>query len=288
MGPLDKSDPSLILELCGPFVEGAIDPDSFSSFFVRMVVFSKVSQAIHESNFAALQHFPRLVRLIVDAFESDALDLLLEQIIRPLELLSQFRTHFDLYLDIVSSIPSRYRDHFLIGRIEEMCVSSDPSARILSVNVITLIRDNAQVAPAILGLAGDPETPVRLEIVNLLKVASFENAVFEAVVAILSEDACDEMLRALTAISGDVAPDDYEPYSRLLQDRTTMEAALNSFLPIAEFSGFASVCASFCLAIGVHPKTCARILVELTQIPDPSEPELLMRAARLLKPAQLL
>jgi hypothetical protein len=283
LGGLGKSDPSFIAELCRPFVDGPIDLASISISLLNTVILPKVSNAIYESNFIALQQFPKLVRQIVDAFESDGLCLLLEQIIRPLELLGRSRKHLDLYLDIVSSIPSRYRDDFLISRIEEMCVSPDPFVRILSANVITLVRCSAQVAPAFTALAQDADCHVRLEVVNLLKVANFENSVFEAILRVLSDDSSDEIRQALAAIYGDVAPHDYEPYSRLLQDRVTMESALKGFLPIAEYSGFAVVFTPFCVAIGVYPKTCARILVELAQVPDPRNPELLLRAGRLLR-----
>jgi hypothetical protein len=164
-----------------------------------------------------------------------------------------------------------------------MCVSVDPSVRILSANVITLVRRNTQVAPAFIALAQDADQDVRLEVVNLLKVANFENSVFESILRIFSEDPSETIRRAIAVIYGDVAPHDYEPYSRLLQDRVTMEAALKSFRPIAEYSGFAAVFAPFCVAIAVYPKACARILIELARVPDPRNPELLLRAARLLK-----
>jgi hypothetical protein len=164
-----------------------------------------------------------------------------------------------------------------------MYISDDPSIRILSANVITLVRRNAQVASAFIALAEDHDPLVRWEIVNLLKVANFENSVFETILRILSEDASDDIRRGIAAIYGDVAPHDYEPYAKLLQDRVTMAAALQAFLPVAEYSGFAAVFAPFCVAIGVYPKSCARILVELARVPRPRDPEHLLRAGRLLK-----
>jgi hypothetical protein len=58
-----------------------------------------------------------------------------------------------------------------------------------------------------------------------------------------------------------------------------MEAALDSFLSVARYSGFGAVAAAFSRAINAYPKQCAKILVEVSEFADPSDHLPLYRAA---------
>jgi hypothetical protein len=267
------NDPALLTTLCAPFLHSEVSADAFCLHFVTSTLVPRVQQAICSHSFPVLQNLPKLIRLIVDNYDSEGLDLVVADLLRPLArgYSPESPDSLNLYLDAVSSVPSRFRDRVLVDLVNEYYASDDPTLRILAANTATLVRKQRFVASQFQTLSTDDNEIVRAEGVKLLRNCHFDGPLIESILSNAAADSSEIVQRAAAAVFGEVAPLFVDLYIRLLENSVTMETALDSFISVARYSGFAAVAAAFSKAISVYPKKCARVLVEVSEAADPSD-----------------
>jgi hypothetical protein len=115
------------------------------------------------TNFASLQNVPKLLHIIIDNYECDGLHITIDRVLAPLEsdyFPSALSALLDLYLDIVCSVPTRYRDDLMVELIERFGSATDPQSRILAADLILFVRKPGRIAHFWRNLADDCDQKV--------------------------------------------------------------------------------------------------------------------------------
>jgi hypothetical protein len=269
----------MLATICFPFLHTDVTTETFCLSLVTSSLVPNIQRAILAGDLAVLQNLPKLVRLIVDNYESDGLAIVLTDILPPIAAFSADSSFLVLYLDAVSSIPSRYRDSVLHDIVAECYESPSPSLRVLAAHAATLVRRRRLVAHFFETLSRDADPTVRVAVVLLLRTCHFDGSLIERVLTNAADDPSEKVQCAAAGVFGDVAPLLVVPYTKLLESPAASQAALESFPSMAQYAGFEPLAAAFASAAQRHPRKCAHILIDLAPTADPSEHQLLFRAA---------
>jgi hypothetical protein len=246
----------------------------------------QIQNSILQADFVSLQNVPRLVRIIIDNYERDGLQITIDRVLSPIQsdyFASASSPLLDLYLDIVCSVPTRYRDDLMVELIERFGSATTPQSRILAANLIPLVRKAGRVTIFWRQLADDPDQKVRLEIIKKLPDCHFNCGDIESILNHAGESEDDEIRRTVALVVGTTAPQMINLYLKLLRHRPTMESALESLKLVCENSGFEILFRPFRDAIEFYPEKCTRILLQLVPIADPKDHMWLYKAARRLR-----
>ena len=286
------SDPTTLSTLCSPFLHGiAISPDDFDLSHVKTDLIPSVKRTIITREVTKFANVPKLVKLIVDNFNTDGLSIVLDEL---LPTIVACNTSFppvhahdfqDLYLDALSALPSRVRDDVLVDVVTALSESPDFRLRILAVLVIMLVRSQSRVAMAFKSLALDRVPNVRSTAISALRNCNFDSFLVEYVLTNAARDFSFHVRNETASVIGFVAPKLVGPYLELLENSSTMERALDSLSLVVEENGLECLFNSLIRAIRAYPDKCAQLIVDcaVTGKIDASEHRLLFRLAKLLK-----
>ncbi|OHS96848.1 hypothetical protein TRFO_09743 [Tritrichomonas foetus] len=314
------SDPSTVLNsLCSPFLKEEISPDCFSLSFVENVLIPNIQKTIisddmnkentdtlpNSINPSALtnspfpgQNFtldkfanlPKLIKIIVDNLDIEGLNLIESQILEFIVEIYLMATTpqianniIDLYCELLSSIPSKYRDDVLVDTINKYSTASDHRLRILAVNIISLVRKNERVVSQFITFSKDKIPTVRAAVINCLQNCNFDSPVIELILTNAAKDHSSRVRNAAASVFGFLTPHLTDEYLQLLKNPSTTESALDSFQAMANFSGFSPFFDTFILIISAFPNKCAKVLIEYSPFVDASEHRLLYKCAKKLR-----
>ena len=283
------SDPATITNLCLPFLDDADIADPLQLALCQTNLIPSLKKSILNREVSKLANVPKLMKVMIDNFGGDGLSMVVGDILPAIvhcylqssaEGVAVFQ---DLYLNVVSSIPSRLRDDVLVDIIHDFAGASDAKLRILAIHVITLVRRPGNVASVFKDLATDHSAHVRAEAVMSLPNCNFDVSLVEYVITRAARDSSFHVRNSAAEVFGTVAPRMMELYLELLTSAATMEKALNSFVLVVEVCGLEPLVNAFALAVRTYPEKCARVIVECAVKIDVCQHRLLFRCAKMLR-----
>ena len=284
------SDPSTMTNVFGPFLSTeAVVPDSFELALVQTVIVPNLKKAIFTREVSKFGNVPKAVKSIVVNFGDEGLSLIVDEILPAItdcylhSPTDSSNNYQDLYLNAISSLPSRIRDDVLVEIVHKFAQSSDYRLRVLAVHTVPLVRRHCSVTAVFKDLAADELPVVRAEATSLLPNCNFDTDVIEEVVTKSARDLDFRVRNAAAYVFGNVAPRMLTLYLELLTNSATMEKALNSFVPVAEANGLEPLSAAFSTAIRSYPDKCAKVLVECAGRIDVSQHRLIFRCAKKMR-----
>ena len=278
------SDPSVVSTMCAPFLQ--LSADQFCLAVVESGLIPNMKRAVQNGDLEKFHGIPNLVKIMVDNLGESGLALADDLL---LTIASSYGEHdrsdkyLTLFLESVSSVPSRHRDDVLVDFINRFSSSPDVSLRLLATNSIALVRSQSRVLEIFKTLASDCASIVRAGAVLALPDSTFDNETVNSIVMNACHDPSQEVRNAAASVIGSVAPDMTEPYESLLRDPETMMNALNSFSAMVEYSGLDPLFLAFTAAAHVYPEKCAMALIECSHIPGVADDGLLFRLAKRLR-----
>ena len=284
------SDPTALNTLCRPFLAGeSVFPETFGLNAVETYLMPNLKSAISNRETEKFVSVPKLVRIIVDNVGEEGLSLVVEDLLPTIVMHylndpAHYAHNFqDLYLNVLSSIPSRFRDDVLCDIISDFSASTDFRLRVMAVQVITLVRKHSRVSAVFKALSLDRIVNVRVSVVGALPNCNFDAPLIEYVLTNATRDFSFHVRNAAASVFGSVAPKLVGPYLELLGNSSTMESALDSFCLVVEENGLEPLLNVFVCAIRAYPEKCARMIVECSKRIEMCEQRLLFRCAKMLR-----
>ena len=278
------SDPTVLTRASAPFMP--ISPETFSLQIVETGLIPTIKHAIEHNEVDKFATIPKLVKIIIDNLDQAGITLvddLLMAIADCYVARQNKQDYLDLFLNSISSVPSRCRDDVLVDFIDRFASSAAPELRVLAANSIAIVRRQASVIEIFTKLAVDEDEAVRSEIVVSLPDCNFDSETIDAVLENACVDASPRVRNAAASVIGTVAPHLTELYVSLLQSPETMATALDSFGAMVEYAGLAPLFLAFAHASQVYPEKCAVVLLECSHNPMVTDDNLLYRCAKLLR-----
>ena len=217
------SDPTALNTLCRPFLAGeSVFPETFGLNAVETYLMPNLKSAISNRETEKFVSVPKLVRIIVDNVGEEGLSLVVEDLLPTIVMHylndpAHYAHNFqDLYLNVLSSIPSRFRDDVLCDIISDFSASTDFRLRVMAVQVITLVRKHSRVSAVFKALSLDRIVNVRVSVVGALPNCNFDAPLIEYVLTNATRDFSFHVRNAAASVFGSVAPKLVGPYLELL------------------------------------------------------------------------
>ena len=284
------SDPAALANLCSPFLAGdAMLPEAFRTSLVQTGLVPNLKKSIRNGEMAKFQNVPKLVRIICDNLGDEGLDMVVDDILPTIASCyfsvpnKDKRAFLDLYLNAVSSIPSRQRDEVLVNIISEFASATDFRKRVLAVHLITLVRRHHRVSAIFKDLSSDRVPSVRAVVVASLPNCNFDLPLIEEVLTNAARDYSFQVRNTAAGVLGPVEPKLVGLYVELLENSSTMERALDSFACMVEANGLGSILNAFMQAIRAYPEKCATVMVSYSSVIDSCEQKLWYKCAKLVR-----
>lgn len=280
------SDPSMVGRVCQPIIGKQICPEEFVPSYVITKIIPQIKQYVRNGSNTQLTTVPTIIRLILDNYPEIGYRTLKNDIIPAYRLAflnsSNMRQMeiFELFSDVLSSIPSYYRDDIVIDLINEYTYSSDTQTRILGTLLIPIVHNNSKLVKLFQTLARDKDPQIRCAIASILINVTFDEALIKNTLIKLIKDTNLKVRQHAAAIFGDIAADLTYEYNKMLGSPELVQYLLPSLPKVVARGSFSEVIHGFFNATKFDKNDAAVALLETAKIASEEEVHLYISSAK--------
>lgn len=275
-------DPTLISTVCRPLIQSEISADSFSLNLAYSLLIPNMKELVKRNNFEAMKQIPKLTKLIVDNYNEEGLDLVMQEILpclhQALDKSGSKTSHELMHLitETLCSINSKYRDSVLTEVIVKDSSNNDCKYRQLAAYLIPYVRNSKRVLTNFRSLSLDRVPSVRIEVVKSLPHCHFDQELIEYVLINASKDMNVQTRRTAASLFGEIAPHLVEQFIDLLRNPDTMRYALKSVKNIVIANSLSRISGALIDCLMFDPDAVAPVLLNLSRIVNENEKQLLL------------
>lgn len=277
-----------INEIIKNFGKNELSIEDLNIEFFKINVLSVILDAIRFLKTANFQNIPILLRLMVDYFGDEVIELvakkILPEIIQSVNECNVYKRNdcISLFIAIIQTISEEKREYICIDFLNELSISDNTTEHIIGVYIFPLVKDVSKVEDIFRTFLLDKDPHVRIAIVDVLKVCKFRPQLFSYVIGCLAHDLNVMVQKKVAIMFLEIAQDFIKPYKYLLKSPSTGDIAIDSLPAMIKIHGFEKFKKVFVKIISMFPDKCADVLVKISPDYGHKDPEGLLTLAKLL------
>lgn len=279
------SDPMFVTNACRPIISTQITTDEFIPEFITEELLPNIKLMVSKGVVGQLETVPTVMRLTLDNYPEIGYNILVTEVFPFMkEAIQEGCTNrskeiSDLFVEVVSMIPSYCRDEIVIEIVEDYSSDANYKTRMLAVYLIPIVRDSNSVLKCFQNLADDVHPNVRAAVVSQLKYVTFEERIVVSILKNATNDSSVIVLQTAASIFGDITPHLTAIYGRLLFDINTVKYAFPSFSKVISCSSIVDLIESFIEGSKLDQDNASKALLDSVQYARESESSYYARAA---------